>query len=190
MNDFRKKSPGDCRLRRPKRSRAQRRAAAAVEFAISLPVVVMMLLGAVELGRSVMVNHSVGEAARAVCRVYSIGDTTQKDVDDILAKTMESAGISGYTVTYEPATKAEVDTSMEPVTVTISVPYAKVGWVTPNHMSGAVIVGRCTLPADIEMEESTKIVYSELDDDNETDGHKRDKTKMKDRKHKKKGWRP
>jgi Flp pilus assembly protein TadG len=145
-----------------------------VEFAVVLPLVVMLLLGSVELSRAVMVNHEVQEAARAGCRLYSVRDTTQADVDEIIAKAMSLAGISAYSVVYEPAAKSEIDTAMEPVSVTVTVAYADVAWVTPAHLTGATVTGKCTLPADIEQEEEAPPpVYSSSNDDHEGDGWRR-----------------
>jgi Flp pilus assembly protein TadG len=164
--------------RRPGRRRlrcTRRRAAAAVEFAAVLPVVVLMLLGSVELGRAVMVNHEVQGAARAGCRLYSVRDTSQEDVNEIIARSMSLAGITEYSVTYDPATKDEIDTAMEPVTVTISVAYSHVAWVSPAHLFAATIVGSCTLPADIEEEEDAPTTtYTTTSDDYDGDGWQRD----------------
>jgi Flp pilus assembly protein TadG len=134
----------------PKNGRSNRRGAAAVEFAVVLPVVVFLFLGAVELSRGVMVDHSLQEAARAGCRMYSVATTTQQEVDDIIAVCMADAGVANYDVVFDPATKSGIDTEMEPVTVTISVPYSDVAWLSPRYLSGATITASCTLPADLE----------------------------------------
>jgi Flp pilus assembly protein TadG len=139
-----------CRRLSPKNWRCKRRGAAAVEFAVVLPVVVFLFLGAVELSRGVMIDHSLQEAARAGCRVYSVATTPQQEVDDILAVCMNDAGVTNYQVVFDPATKAEIDKKMEPVTVSISVAYSDVAWLSPRYLSGATITASCTLPADLE----------------------------------------
>ena len=127
-----------------------RRGAAAVEFAVILPVLVLLLLGGVEVGRAVMVQHALQEAAQAGCRIYTVKDKAESDVEQMVAKAMSGASIAGYKINFEPATKKEIDKHMEPVTVTVSVGYQDIAWSKPWFMSGATLVGRCTMPADLE----------------------------------------
>jgi hypothetical protein len=129
----------------------RRRAVAAVEFALILPIIVLLMLGSVELGRGVMVQHALQEAAQAGCRLYTILDADQKDVDDIIAQAMSIAGISDYTVSFKSASKGAIKKDLEPVTVTISVNYNKVAWLSPEFLSDATIAESCTLPADLDL---------------------------------------
>ena len=84
------------------RRRSARRAAVAVEFAVVMPVMVMMLLGAVELGRSVMANHSVGEFGinAALCGVYDCAvvlitgdDATVKEGKELLGDGLHGVAV-------------------------------------------------------------------------------------------------
>jgi len=137
--------------------RGKRRGIAAVEFAVMLPLVVLLLLGAVEVGRGVMVSHSLQEAAQAGCRVYSV------------------AGITNQTITFEPPSKGQIDVHMEPVTVTVTIPFVNVAWVSPNFLNGAALQGKCIMPADLDVSDGGDMNgYTLTDDDNVADGFERD----------------
>ena len=126
-----------------------RAGAAAVEFAVVLPFIVLLILGAIEAGRAVMVQHALEEAARAGCRLYVVDDVTEQEARDMIADSLTAAGITKYTITLNPATKAGVDTHLEPVTVTVSVNYADVAWLPARFFTGKAVSGQCTMPADL-----------------------------------------
>lgn len=132
-----------------RRIRSRLIGASVVEFAVTAPLVVLLLFGAIEMGRAVMVQHMLQEVAQAGCRLYSVSDTTEADVQDIIDQAMQQSGIENYTVKYDPPGKDEVDESMEPVTVTVTADYNEVSWVAPFYMGDAVITGSCVMPADI-----------------------------------------
>ena len=131
-------------------SRGVRRGASAVEFAVVLPIVVLLIFGAIEIGRAVMVQHSLQEAAQAGCRLYTVKNLTQQQVTDMIDTSMANAGITAYTIEMDPPTKAAVDAHMEPVTVKVSVGYDAVSWMPVWFMSGKTIVAQATMPADLE----------------------------------------
>lgn len=129
--------------------RDPRKGAVAVEFALVAPFVVLLLLGSIEVGRAVMAQHMLQEAAQAGCRLYSMEDVTQAQADAIIAVAMEHAGIDQYEVEYLPASKAEIVSPLQPVSAVVTANYEEVGWLAPFHMGGAKLVGRCTMPADV-----------------------------------------
>lgn len=128
-----------------------RAGAAAVEFAVVLPFIVLLILGAVEAGRAVTVQHSLEEAARAGCRLYVVDDVTEQEARDAIAQSLEQSGIKKYSITFNPSSKAGVDTHLEPVSVTVSANYSDVSWLPVNFFSGKAISGQCTLPADMNV---------------------------------------
>jgi hypothetical protein len=130
-------------------SRPRRSGIAAVEFACVLPLALLLLLGATEIGRAVVVQHSLVEAARAGCRLYTVKELTEQDVEDIVDQCMAQAGISDYSTEFDPPLKASIATHMQPVTITVSVPHDKVAWIPAWFMSGKTIAGTCTMPADL-----------------------------------------
>jgi Flp pilus assembly protein TadG len=137
-------------MQRTTHRNANRRGAALVEFALVLPVIVMLMLGCLEMGRGIMVQHTLQEAAQAACRVYSVSDADPSAHEAIIAQAMQRAGIAKYSVAYDPASKSQITAALEPVTVTISVDFGEVAWLSTNHLAKKTIAGRCTMPADVE----------------------------------------
>ena len=130
--------------------RKRRKGAAVVEFALVLPIVVMLLLGCMEIGRGIMVAHALQEAAHAGCRVYAASDADVQAHEAIIAEAMTRAGIEKYSIVLDPPDKSQIDIELEPVSVTVSVDFGDVAWISSAHLSGKTILGRCTMPADIE----------------------------------------
>lgn len=96
------------------------RAAAIVEFAVVLPLLLMILMGIIEYGYVFMNQQILTNAAREGCRV-AVLQTTDEPYDDVtnrVGEILDSAGLSGYTITMTHVMPTE--------TVTVSVPYDNV----------------------------------------------------------------
>ena len=79
--------------------RRPRRGAAAVEFALVLPFLRVVLLGLFEVSRVLIAKEAMSNAAQRAARTASLPGMTntqlQADVEDIMA----ASSLSGYTVT-------------------------------------------------------------------------------------------
>ncbi len=114
---------------RPQRSRRRTRGAAVVEFAIVAPVFVLFVFGLVEYGRMVMVQQVITNATREGARSAVVEGATEQDAKDTVVEFCTAAGI--------PATEQSVSVSADPqaaavgdpITVSVSVPYASVSWL-------------------------------------------------------------
>ena len=127
--------------------KVERKGAALVEFALVLPVFLLLIFGGLEMGRAVMVKHLLDDAARAGCRVASMQGATQNDVVSVVNQALTKAGISGHDVTVTPTPPSSAD-HLEPVSVTISVPHSEVAWMpSPRFMGGKSLTGVCIMPA-------------------------------------------
>ncbi|WP_442508776.1 TadE/TadG family type IV pilus assembly protein [Novipirellula sp. SH528] len=124
------------------------RGIAAVEFAVVLPPVLLLILVSVEVARAFAVQHTLQETCMNGCRIYSLGDRTQLQATDMINLSLSEAGISGHSVEFVPATKAEITAEMQPVTVTISVPYSQVGVGVQWMLAGSTVTASTTLPAE------------------------------------------
>jgi len=96
------------------------RAAAIVEFAVVLPLLLMILMGIIEYGYVFMNQQILTNAAREGCRV-AVLQTTDEPYDDVttrVSELLDSVGLSGYTISMTHVTPTE--------TVTVSVPYENV----------------------------------------------------------------
>lgn len=125
----------------------RRRGAAVVEVAVTLPIIVVFLQGAVEFGRAQRLQSLVEEAAQAACRVYSVPDTTAQDAIDVAESAMAAGGVAKYQIALDPPLKSGIDEPMEPVTVTISLlvdSHAAGNW----FFAGKTLTGEAVLPAE------------------------------------------
>jgi len=91
------------------------RAAAIVEFAVVLPLLLTIVFGIIEYGYVFMVRLTVEHAAREGARVASLSTSTQEEV---AARVSESMVGLGYTL--------DTTTGVCQETVTVTVPYASV----------------------------------------------------------------
>lgn len=124
-----------------------REGAAMVEFALVLPIFLLLIFGGLEMGRAVMVKHVLEEAARAGCRVASIQDATKDDVLSVVDQSLKKAGIKGYSVELDPDPPSGAD-HLDPVSVSITVPHSEVAWMpSPRFMGGKTLTGVCIMPA-------------------------------------------
>jgi len=129
--------------------------ASVVEFAVVLPLFVTLVLGGIELGRAMLVRHTLEEAARAGCRLAVASGGTTDEVKSIVATAMNIASISEYTVKVDPDPPSTA-TNKTPVTVTVSALYDKTSWLpVPAYLGGKTIVGRCVMPSEGASEESS-----------------------------------
>ena len=132
----------------------ERSGVSAVELAVTLPVVVVLLFGMIELGRTLSIHHTFEEAARAGCRIYSANGTTETEIRNMVDDVLEDSGISGYTVTLDPINAGAVEYSMTPVTVEVSVDYENITWFGNLWvMEGKMLSASCTMPFDADNDE-------------------------------------
>ncbi len=103
------------------------RGAAAVEMAIVLPLLLLLILGVIEYGWMFLKNQGVTNVARQTARVAARYEVSDAEVQAALSSAITAAGLStsGYAMVMNPA-----DTSvLEPgdtLSVTVTVPYANI----------------------------------------------------------------
>jgi len=73
--------------------RATRKGQAVVEFALVLPVFLLLLLGAVEFGRAYLRLHLLTNAAREGAREGSLPGSTDATVTDVVEQFLTNAGM-------------------------------------------------------------------------------------------------
>jgi Flp pilus assembly protein TadG len=104
-----------------KNKRHQLRAAAVVEMAVVLPILLTILFGIIEFGWTFMVYQNMTNATREGCRVAVLEGSTDSDVTTRVSDYMTLVGLKNYNVTLTHAT------STDPTeTVVITVPYSSV----------------------------------------------------------------
>jgi len=110
-----------------RRSQRARPGAAAVEFALVAPLLVMLVLGMIEFGRMMMVEQILTNAAREGARKAVLPGVTKTQVESAVDAYLQNSSVSGQsrTVSPDPGTA----TGGAAVTVTVSVPYSSVTWL-------------------------------------------------------------
>ena len=107
-----------------------RAGAAVVEFAIVGPLMVMLTMGMMEVGRAVMVKQVMINASREGARLAILPSTNAEDVIAQVSSQLAASSINGTTVTINPPSLANAAAGTA-VTVSISVNASQVSWV-PN----------------------------------------------------------
>jgi Flp pilus assembly protein TadG len=119
---------------------------AAVELAVIMPLVAILLLGLLEVGRIVQVNEILNNAAREGARKASTGINTFADVQTTVQNYLTNAGITnqtGLVVTVYDVTQNNSGPQFNPSTavwldqlqVTVSLPLANVQLAALHFLS-------------------------------------------------------
>ena len=112
---------------------------AVVEFAITAPVLFIILFGMIEMGRALMIKQLLSNAARDGARSAILEGSSAEDVEQTVLSYLGGSKIGGakVSVTPSPLTLAQ---GGDPVTVSISVPFNEVSWLpTPKYLSGVAL---------------------------------------------------
>jgi Flp pilus assembly protein TadG len=127
---------------------AGRRAISAIEFAVVVPVFVVIVLGMIEIDRALMVQHLLTNAARQGARIGVIEGKSTSDITTAVYNGLTSMGISGDTATVQvndntaDASTANVN---DEITVIVTVPVANVSWLPGLSFLSGNLTGRYTL---------------------------------------------
>lgn len=105
-----------------------RRGAATVEFALTAPLLFLIVFGMIEVGQGVLIKQVLSNAARDGARTAMLGNATAQDVRDAVTSYLTASGIKSATATVspDPLTLAQ---GGDPVTVTVSVPFSSLSWM-------------------------------------------------------------
>jgi Flp pilus assembly protein TadG len=115
-----------------RRIRTDERGQAAVEFALILPLLLMLILGVIEFGRAWNLAQVATDAVRESARRCVLGDNTVFTaawVDVDIRNRMAAAGVPTTAGTVEISSPgatagAECENSDNPVTITLRIPYS------------------------------------------------------------------
>ena len=132
------------------RRTAPRRGAALLEFAIIMPVLLIVVLGMIEIGRAVMVTEVLTHAARMGARTAAISSGSTSGALTAANKVLTDSGINGATVQVyvngSSLKDASTAVSGDEIAVTISEPYANVTWLSnPKYLNGKNLNARVVM---------------------------------------------
>ena len=138
-------------MRSRERSREKERGAAAVEFALVFPMVIMLLITVIEFSRLWNIQATLSDSARIAARTAAIlsNDPTLDDAEIEAAATAEATGIPSFVdwsaVTFDIDT--DCDTSGGVATSVVSVaPGSVTTWFTSALGSPITLTGNGEMP--------------------------------------------
>ncbi len=119
-----------------------RRGVAAVEFAMTAPLLFLMLYAALELGHANMVYNAVEAACYEGARVGIVPGASAVECQTASQRILDLSNVRGATVTVTPA---NLNTTTDTVRVNIAVPYAGTAIIPPTFTRLLSINRRCEL---------------------------------------------
>lgn len=117
----------------------RRRGVAIVELAITLPLVVMLVLGTIEVGRMLEVRQIVDNAAREGGRQAASGQYTSSQVQTIVLNYLTRMGMPTTHATVavndltNPGTDALSASELDQLEVKVTVPCSDVSWLQATY---------------------------------------------------------
>lgn len=143
------------RVRLPGRGPTRRPAAAVIEFAVVIPVLLMFVLGIIEYGRMLMVAQVTTNASREGARYAVQADTTATGVDTYVRGYLKSASVPDAAVTtvaleyqdsagtWQTCTGPSTLTAGTQVRVRVEIDFSKVSWLPSTVFvpSGTLLKG-------------------------------------------------
>lgn len=132
---------GSIRHRRLRRH-ADRRGAMLVEFAITVPILFLLIFASVEFCRVNVIRHTADNAAYEAARRGVVPGATADAVRALATSVMQAVSADTVTVAVTP----DVITNDTPeITVTVTVPLDANGWIAPAFFEGKTLVRTCTM---------------------------------------------
>ena len=125
-----------------RRAQRNRSGAAAVEFAMTAPLLFLLLLGALELGHANMIFNAAEAAAYEGAREGIVPGATSAESVAAANSLLQVSGVEGATVTTVPA---NFDTDSDQIEVRVVVPYNENALMAPFFTRGLRIDRQCTL---------------------------------------------
>lgn len=112
--------------------RRNRLGAAATEFAVVAPIMILLTMGMIEVGRMVMVKQMMVNASREGARLGALPGTTNAEVETRVRSELEGSSLTGVTITVTPANLSSAAAGTQ-VKVSLSVSATQISWI-PNPL--------------------------------------------------------
>jgi Flp pilus assembly protein TadG len=114
------------------RQRRSRRGAAVVELAFTAPILFLLCFGMIDVGRAVMVQNLITNAARDGARTAVLDGATAGAIESQVQEYLAGSTIADAVVTVSPNPLTLANLG-DPVSVTVQVPFDSVSWL-PSSM--------------------------------------------------------
>lgn len=121
---------------------AQRRGATTVEFALTLPLVILFFFAAIEFARGTILRHAIDNAAYEACRVVIVPGAAKSEAVAAAQKILNTFNIKSSTITVSPNS---INANTAQVTVTVSAPVSGNMWGVPKFLGAKSLTSQSTL---------------------------------------------
>jgi Flp pilus assembly protein TadG len=131
--------------------RGSRRAGVAtVEFAFVAVLLGTLAVGMIEVARALMIKETLSNAARCSCRAGILPTGSNATIIDNVNKVLADHNISSEDATVQitvndKAVDAKTAVRNDKIAVRVSIPAAKVSWITPMFLPGSTIGSETTV---------------------------------------------
>ena len=131
--------------RRARRRKYCEKGAAVVEFALVAPLLMLLTMGMMEVGRLVMVKQLLVNASREGARLAVLPGSSAAEVCSQVESELAASSVHGVIVSVAPATLGTAPAGT-PVTVTVDVEASKVSWIpNPAFSIQSTLTGSTTM---------------------------------------------
>jgi Flp pilus assembly protein TadG len=110
------------------RGRRNRRGAAVVELAFTAPILFLLVFGMIDVGRAVMVQNLITNAARDGARAAVLDGATADAIEAHVIEYLNASSVAGASVAVSPNPITTAGLG-DPVSVTVQVPFGSVSWL-------------------------------------------------------------
>lgn len=128
-----------------KQSSRIRRGAVAVEMALTLPILLLLLFAVIEVGRANMVRHATESAAYEGARAGILPGATAEEAREAARRILNTVGVTNFQMTVSPD---PISGNAEQVEVSIRVPLDQ-NMTAARFVSGLEFEGECTLSREL-----------------------------------------
>jgi Flp pilus assembly protein TadG len=132
------------RVRNDQRTATRRRGTAAVEFAVCLPVLLLITFGAIEAANGIYLKQVVTQAAYETARVVTTPGRTSNDARAFGQQVLDARTIEDAVITINPTINANTPSGTE-VTVTVSAPANSNSFAPLWYFSDTTVAGRVVM---------------------------------------------
>lgn len=132
-------------LRRQTQTRRNRRGVTMVEFSVVLPVFLLIVFAGFEFSRICLVRNAAHNAAYQAARRVMVPGATVADANAEASRLLSVFGVNTFTLTVNPN---PITLTANRVTVSIDIPAAQCGWITPMFTNTLTIHAGSTLLAE------------------------------------------
>lgn len=121
-----------------------RQGVAATEFAVCLPLIVLLLLGSIEASTMIFLKQTLTIAAYEGARHATAELCAESDVEETCHSVLDDRNVAGASVSVSPG-PLEVQPEQTWITVTVTAPAADNSVIQGMFMDGRIVTARATM---------------------------------------------